>query len=133
MRTILRLYLIEVATIYFASRFAEGIVFSSWPESLLLAGLALTGAVFIIKPVLNILLLPLNLITFGLFKWLSFAIGLYLVTLIIPGFKIVGFYFSGFSTKWIDVPAINLDGLLGLLAFSFVLSTISSSLRWLMK
>jgi len=102
-------------------------------NSILIAGVALSIFSLLVKPVINILLLPLNLITFGLFRWVSSVIALYLVTLVVPGFKITSFIFAGLSSKWIDIPAINLVGILAFVAFSLVISVISSILHWVIS
>ena len=133
MKTILRHYIIDTLSLYLATQIASGVVFAKGTESILLAGVGLTAATMIIKPLINILLLPINLITFNFFKWLSSTIALYLVTLVVPGFKIIEFAFHGFSTKWIDIPSFNFEGILAYVAFSFLLSTIASFIGWLIK
>jgi putative membrane protein len=133
MKKILQHYLIDTFCLYIVSQLVSGIYFQKGLESLFLAGIGLTLATLVIRPVINILLLPLNLITFGIFKWVSSAIALYLVTLIVPGFKIVNFIFQGFSTKWVDIPSLNLSGLLALITFSFILSLFTSFIHWIFK
>jgi uncharacterized membrane protein YvlD (DUF360 family) len=95
--------------------------------------LGLTATTLLVKPIINILLIPLNLITFGFFKWISSAVALYLVTLLVPGFKILYFSFSGLSSKWLDIPAFSISGFLSYVAFSFILSFLTSIIYWLIK
>ncbi len=133
MKTLLKVYATSTLSLYLASVAFDGIVLAKWPESLLLAGLGLSLLSLLVKPLINLLLLPLNLITFGLFRWVSSAVALYLVTLVVPGFKILGFAFAGLSSKWMDLPSINLTGFLAIIAFSLVISLISSILHWLIS
>lgn len=133
MKRILRHYTLDTFSLWVLSNIASGIIFERGTQTLLISGVALTGVFFLAKPVINILLLPLNLVTFGLFRWVSSAVVLYLVTLIIKDFKIIHFSFAGFSSKWIDIPEIYLKGFLAYIAFSFILSLITSFLYWLMK
>ena len=133
MKRILRHYVIDTFCLYLVSLIASGIVFEKNLQTVLLAGAGIAVALLLVKPIINILLLPLNLITFGLFRWVSSAIALYLVTLTVPGFKIVGFAFAGFSTKWLDVPALTFHGVLAFIAYSFILSIIISFIYWLIK
>jgi putative membrane protein len=133
MKKILRHYTIDTFSLWVLSNIASGLIFENGLQTLLISGIALTGVFFLAKPVINLLLLPLNLITFGLFRWVSSAVVLYLVTLIIKEFKIIAFNFTGYSSKWIDIPAFNFKGLLAFIAFSFILSLITSFLYWLMK
>lgn len=133
MKRILRHFVIDSVSIFLVSSIASGMVFSKGIETLLLTGLGLTIASLIAKPVINILLLPVNLITFGLFRWVAAVAVLYIVTLVVPGFQIVGFHFGGYSSVWFDLPAINLVGYLAFIVFSFLHSLISSFIYWLIK
>ena len=133
MKTLIKIYLTCTLSLYLASVVFGGMELSKGINSILLAGVALSLFSLLVKPLINLLLLPLNLITFGLFRWVSSAIALYLVTLVIPEFKIIGFIFNGLSSKWIDIPAINLSGMLAIIAFSLVISVISSILHWLIS
>ncbi|EKE12486.1 MAG: hypothetical protein ACD_13C00196G0002 [uncultured bacterium] len=126
-------FIINSVTIYLISLAIAGLVFENGIDTIILTGIALTVAALIIKPVINILLLPLNLVTFGFFRWVGYAVALYIVTLIVPGFKITGFLFPGFNSYWITIPAITLGGLLALVAFSFLISLVSSVIDWLFK
>jgi putative membrane protein len=133
MKRILRHFVIDTVSIFLVSSIASGMVFSKGIETLLLTGLGLTVASLIAKPVINILLLPVNLITFGLFRWVAAVAVLYIVTLVVPGFKIEGFNFAGYSSVWFDVPALVFGSYLAYVAFSFLHSLISSFIYWLIK
>jgi uncharacterized membrane protein YvlD (DUF360 family) len=133
MKRILRHYLVNTSCLYLVSQIAQGLDFEKGVESLLLAGVGLTAATLLIRPIINILLLPINLVTFNFFKWVSNAIALYLVTLIVPGFKILSFSFAGLSTKWLDIPAVDLAGVLKFIAFSVLLSVTTSAVHWAIK
>ena len=132
-RHLIKYFLVNCVALYLISLTITGMVFVNGTTTMVLTGVALSLASFIIKPVINLLLLPLNLITFGLFRWVSYAITLYLVTLIVPGFKIVEFIFKGYSSSLLSIPAISLTGLVALILFSFVISFVSSGLEWLLK
>lgn len=125
--------MVDTFTLFAISRIASGIIFEKGIETLILAGVGLTFASLLAKPVINLLLLPINLVTFNLFKWISSAIALYLVTIVIPGFKIVSFSFSGLTSNLVDIPAIELTGALAIIAFSFMLSLITSFIYWLVS
>lgn len=133
MKRILRHFVIDSVSIFLVSSIASGLYFEKGIETLLLTGLGLTIASLIAKPVINILLLPVNLITFGLFRWVAAVVVLYIVTLVVPGFKVVGFKFSGYTSMWFDVPAVVFSGYLAYIAFSFLHSLISSFIYWLIK
>lgn len=125
--------IIDSVTLYLLSLVITGISFQKGYETILLTGFVLALSQLIVKPVINLLLLPINLITFNLFKWVSYAVTLYLVTLVVPGFEVTGFSFQGFENDWLPLPAVNFDGSIGFILLSFVISIISSIIYWLMK
>jgi putative membrane protein len=133
MKRLIKTYAFYTASLYLISRFCAGMIFEKGSESLFLAGAGLTLVSLIAKPLLNLLLLPINLITFGLFRWVSSAIALYLVTLLVPGFKIINFSFAGLITPWVNIPPINLAGIFAYIAFSFLLSILVTTFLWLTK
>jgi len=134
MKRIIKNYVIYTTSLFVVSMIAEGINYQNSIQILLLAGLALTGGEFIAKPVINLMLLPLNLVTFNTFRWVSSAVVLYLITLIVQGFKIEYFTFSGITSRWIDFPPIHFENVfLSFVAFSFLLSVLVGLLSWIFK
>lgn len=132
MKKVLRHFVVNTFILYIVSQLASGLQFENGVETIVLAGAGLTVASLLVKPIINLLLLPINLITFNLFKWVSSAIALYLVTLVVPGFKITGFVFAGLSSQWLDLPVINLSGFIAYVAFSFIFSMLASFIYWLL-
>lgn len=133
MKKLIRYYLVETLSLYIVTQAVSGIVLEKGIETLFIAGLGLTAASLLVRPIVNLLLLPLNLVTFGLFRWISLAIAIYLVTLVIPGFKVAGFIFPGYVSRWFSIPAINLDGVPAYIALSLMLSILTTLLFWIIK
>lgn len=133
MKRILRHFVVSTVSIFLASSIALGLFFEKGLETILLTGLGLTIASLIAKPIINLLLLPVNLLTFGLFRWVSAVAVLYIVSLTVPGFKILNFNFGGYTSLWIELPQIYFVGFLAVVAFSFLHSLISSFIYWLIK
>ena len=132
-RKAIKYFLINSVTIYLISLAVTGMTFENGITTVALTGIALTVASLIIKPIINVLLLPINLITFGLFRWVGYAITFYVVSLVVPGFKIVNFVFSGYSSYWISLPPVTLNGIVAFIVLSFIISITSSILDWLLK
>ncbi len=133
MKSLLRSFLINAVVLFALSQTIEGIIFAKGMETLFLAAASLSLVHIFLQPILNILLLPINILTLGTFRWVVNVITFYLVTLIVPGFKIVGFHFAGLSYQVINLPPVDLGAFLGLIAFSFLLSFISGFFFWLVK
>ena len=133
MKRIIRHLIIDTYCLYLVTKIAGGIQLGNGFYTLFAAGFAITLVSLIAKPVINILLLPINLITFGLFRWVASSIVLYLTSLIVPSFKIIYFHFPGMASRWIDIPKLNFEGLAAYIGFSFLLSLTSSFIYWLIK
>lgn len=132
MKKVLRVFVIETSALIFAAQAIQGITFARGTETIFWTGLALTMATLLVRPAINLLLLPLNILTFGLFKWLGHAVTLYLVTLVIDSFEITGFYFPGFVSSSFNLPPINLgSGILAFIGFSLFISIITNFIYWL--
>lgn len=129
----LRFYFADLSALYIVNQMASGMVFENGVKTFLITGAALSLFSYFIKPVINILLLPINLITFGMFKWISSVVAIYIITLIVSGFSINHFHFQGFSSQWIDIPAISVNGFFAIVLFSFTISIITSLINWLIK
>lgn len=133
MKKLLRHFVIYSIALYLASQLAHGMVFSNGIISLLITGGVLALSSLLVRPIINLFLLPINLISFGLFRWVASAVTLYLVTLLVSDFKITGFAFNGFESYWFFIPAVNLSGVLAYIAYSFVISFIASFIFWLVR
>jgi putative membrane protein len=105
MSLILRL-LINAAALYVATRFVDGIVFSGTPGSLL--GVALVFAVVntLIKPVLQLLSLPVLFLTLGLFALVINA-GMLLLTSALSERLGLGFEVRGFTAAFIGAIVVS--------------------------
>lgn len=133
MKKLIRHYAIETYGLWLVTQIASGLVFDKGIQTLLIAGVGLTIASLVAKPVINLLLIPLNLVTFNIFKWVSSAIVIYLVTLVVPGFRVAAFIFDGFTSRWIDIPQLHFQGILAYVGFAFTLSLITALIHWLAK
>lgn len=133
MKSILKSIFYYLIALYIVSNYFTGIVFDGGINTFLMTAFFLGVTSLLAKPVINILLLPINLITFGVFRWASSAISLYIVTLIVPQFHITRFYFAGLASKWIDIPQLDFGGILAFILYSFLISIIVSIFHWLFK
>jgi putative membrane protein len=75
----------------------HGISFNN-KQSLLISALLLGLVNAVIRPVVIILTIPLTLITFGLFLLVINAVMMLLVSALVPGFKISGFWTAFFAS-----------------------------------
>jgi len=90
MRIILHLIIAALA-VYIASYLLPGVTVDSYWIAIIVA-LVLGILNAFLKPVLNLLTLPINILTLGLFSIVINAIIIILVDNIVPGFAVNGFW-----------------------------------------
>ena len=133
MKKLLRSIIINAAALALVSQVMAGFKISSGYEGVFLTALVLAGINLVVKPLIKLLLLPINLITLGAFRWLINVFSLYLVTILIPYLEITGFNFPGFSYKGFIISEMYLSTLWVLVIASFLISLFSTFLFWLFK
>jgi len=134
MKKILRIIFIELAGLYFASRIASGMSFQNGTQSFFITGIALGIAAYLLKPIINLLLLPLTLITLGAFKIIGHTITLFVVDVALEEFEVIGFNFAGFTSQYFDLPPVNFEkGILAYLAFSVLIWCFTGFINWIRK
>lgn len=132
-KKIIRVFVIETVSLYLTSQAISGLVFAKGFQSIIAAGFALALASLLVKPILNIFLLPLNLVTFNLFRWVNHAVMLFLVDLALVDFTVTHFAFAGFSSDYFDLPALTLEpGPLTYLGFSVIIALIANLIHWIL-
>jgi putative membrane protein len=131
MRRLLRYFLINLGALYLTTRIIPGLVYTGGFKSLIIGGVAFMLINLILVPLLKILLLPLNLLTLGLFAWITNVIALFALTSIVPEFKLVPFTFSGASLAGIVIPPYSLSPFLVAILASLLIGVATHFLQWL--
>jgi putative membrane protein len=91
---------ITALSLWVASHLFSGIKFTN-TSSLIVSALLLGFANAIVKPLLVILTLPLTLLTFGLFLLVINALMILLVSSLVKGFRVSGFWAAFFASIFI--------------------------------
>ena len=133
MKRFLRSFFIHLFVVWFVANSFGGIDYQHNLQFLALGALALTFADSLLKPLINLLLLPFNLVTLGLFRWISGVVTLYIATTLVRGFSIVPFTYPGFQSNLFILPAMTFSPLLAFIVVSFVISFVSSFLFCISK
>lgn len=131
MRKILRYFLINLGALWLTAQVIPGLVIFGGIKSLLLGGLVFMLINLFLVPLLKILLLPLNMLTLGIFAWITNVIALYALTTIVSDFKLVPFTFEGYSISGFTLPPYELSPFLVAIAASFLIGMITHLLQWL--
>lgn len=130
MRTLLRYFLINLVSLYFTTRVISGLTYTGGVKSLVIGSFAFMLINFLLVPLLKILFLPLNLLTLGLFAWLTNVLALYVLTTV-SDFQLVPYTFPGYYYNGLMIPEYQLSPLLVAVAASFIIGIITHFLQWL--
>lgn len=88
---------ITALSLWLTSFIFHGISFAN-KKSLFISALLLGLANAVIRPIIVILTIPLTLVTFGLFLLVINALMMLLVSALVPGFRISGFWTAFFAS-----------------------------------
>jgi len=129
----LRFFLINYLALWLVAKYISGVVFLGGNQTMAMTALVLTLIGLLIKPLINLLLLPINLLTLGSFRWLVNVVTLWLVTIIIPQFTINSFYFAGFNYKGFIFPSMFLAVFWVYVLTAFIISLVTTISLWLIS
>ena len=130
MKGILRNVIIHSVSLFLLAQLAAGVKISGGVQTFILGGAVLYLISLLIKPILNILTLPFNLATFGAFSFLTNALMLYLLTILISQIIISPFVFPGLTFAGFIIPKIAFNLFFAYVVSAFVLSVITSAVKW---
>ncbi len=133
MKTLLRAYFYSLFTLW-----ATTIIINSFKIKNGVYGFFYTAAIFsllnlLVRPILKLILFPINLLTFGLLSWIINVIILYLLIKISALVTIVPWNFPGISFNNIVISAYHLNFWLTFIVTSFIIGIIVNLLLWLAK
>lgn len=131
MKGLLKYYLINLASLWITIQIVSGLSFSGGFQTLLLGALVFALINFLLIPILKILLLPLNLLTLGVFAWVTNVLALYALTRFIPQFKIIPFHFIGFEYSGFIIPETDFSVLWVAIISSLIIGVVTHFLHWL--
>lgn len=132
-KTLLRNILIHLGTLMVVIEILPGLTYQGGFRTLVLGALVFMVINSTVVPLLKVMLLPLNLLTFGIFTWVVNVIALYLLTILVPQFKLIPYTFTGLGISGFVIPSIRLDILQVAIVASFLVGIISHFLQWIIK
>ena len=133
MKHFLRAIFVNCSTLAFVAYIFKGLSYGDDLKVLLLASAAFALINFYLKPIIKLFLLPINLVSLGLLRWLTGVICLFILTIFIPQIQVKSFQFNGFSFAGFIIPSFYFTTLFSLIMVSFLISLTSSFIFWLFK
>lgn len=133
MKSFFRTVIFNSFSIFFLAQVLPGVKVDGGIITFLLGGLALTFLFIVLRPILNILSLPLNILTLGMFSFLTNIIIFYLLTVLVTGISITAFNYPGLNYSGFVIPQIHFNILFAFLVVAFLQSICVSFLNWLIE
>jgi len=133
MKTILRNILVYTFILFLLPKIIPGFSVNGGFWTMLTAGVVLSMLFLILKPILNIISFPVNLVTLGIFNIFINALLLYLLTIFITEITITAFTMQKSNLLGFITPQITFNTFFAYIYSSAVLTLINSIIRWLIK
>ncbi|MEK7592396.1 MAG: phage holin family protein [Patescibacteria group bacterium] len=128
MRYLLKLFVFHAFALWLTTEIYSGFVVRGGWQTVFFAALILTLLTLLVKPLLNILFIPVNLLTFGLFSWFIHVIVVYILTILVRTVYVRPWVFVGFSFEGFIIPPIEISYLVSLVVSTFLITAISNVL-----
>lgn len=133
-RLLLRSIAINLASVYLAAQVLSGVItyIGGW-QTLFTAAVVIAAINLFVRPLINLLLLPINLVTLGFFRWITNLLTLYLVTRLVPNLQIHAFTSPGLNTPYLIIPPISFTIFGAFIVATFTLTLVFHFLYWLFQ
>lgn len=120
------------AALWITSLWNKGFALNTRPDLLIEAILITAVGYYLILPVLKIVLLPINFLTFGLVSFLVYLMFFYLLDQQVNVLTISSWVFGGFQTPIVIVPQLHIgytqNLALSALSMSFIINSLETLL-----
>lgn len=97
MKKLLKYILLFSFSLLTANQIWQNLTFQNTPWTLIEVAVILTIFELLLKPIIKILLIPINILTLGLFRIVINTLGLYLAIFFIAGFQVGNIYISQYN------------------------------------
>lgn len=131
MKTLLRHIFVNYLVIYLTDLVYPGFSVLNDFKTLLTAAVIWLLLNKIVKPIIKLLLLPINLITLNLFSWAIGFLTLFLLQVFADGVSISSYSFPGLTSGGFALPAFHLNLFFSYLVTSILLNSLHATVTWL--
>lgn len=133
MKSLLRNTAINAFVLSLLPSIFKGFAITGGITTLVIGGFILTFMTIFLRPILKIITLPLNLVTFGAFSFIINAFLIYLLTIFVPQISIKTLEFPGLSFMGFVIPKVAFNQFLSYIVSSIVFSSIVGLIHWIIK
>ncbi len=131
MKKLVRTILVNAFSLFFTALILPGLVLKGGIQTLFFGGLFLAIGNALLSPIIGIITLPFNILTLGLFSFVTTLISLLFITYFYHTIQIRQFYFQGISLGGIEIKAFMLSQVLSYIVISATIYLIVKAINWL--
>jgi len=124
MKKILKLTLLLTFALVTTNLIWSNLSFETIPWTIIKTAFILSIFEVLLKPILKIILFPINLLTLGLFRIVIDTLGLYLAIFLFNDFQVNNIHTSAFNFYGLNIPQINLTSFWAFLVTSVTIGII---------
>ncbi len=129
MRHIIKSLIITLATVYITSRLVPTINFGQDPRNILLFATGIWIISQIVNPIFSIVLLPINLLTFGFLSFILNIAFIFALINFLPGFSISTYNFIGANINGFIIPAMSFNQITTILLVALIIALLQKTLH----
>lgn len=133
MKRLLRVFLFNGIGLYLIDFLLPGLVIEGGLETFSVVVLALTVISHLVKPLANLILAPINLLTLGMMGFLLMALSFYFLTFVIVQLRLLPWHFPGFEYSGFMIPAYEVGPVLTAILAALGLSIVHGFFNWLCR
>jgi uncharacterized membrane protein YvlD (DUF360 family) len=133
MKKILKYTLLFSFALVTQNLFWQNLQFNQGVFTIVKVSLILSLFETILKPVIKFLMLPINFLTFGLFRLVIFTLGFYLAIFVLVDFQVLSIATLSQNFFGLTVPAINLRGFSVFLVTAISANILVSIFKFIVK
>lgn len=130
-KPLIQSFLMNLAALWTADFFLSGFDLGDRWNVFIIAALVLILVNFIVKPALNLISLPINILTLGIFTWIINVLLVYIVVLLVDGIRLTAgvLLLDRLGIIALTLPNIDLSKFMTLVVATFIISFINWLLR----
>lgn len=129
MKYLVRVYLFNLFALWFTGEILPALTVRGDWRTLAGAAFVLSLLMIFVKPLLKVLFIPVNILTFGLLSWAINVVVIYLLTIIVPEVTVSAWVFPGLTWEGFTIPAVSLNYWFSLIAVSLAVTFFSNLLH----
>jgi putative membrane protein len=129
MKHLVRVFLFNIFALWLTSQILPTVLIPGTWQLMMFSGLILSILMLIVVPILKILFIPINILTFGVLSWSINVIVMYLLTIFVPEIQIRAWTFPGVTWMGFVIPSVHLSYFFALIVTALLLTGITDILH----